>query len=177
MNWSTQASATDPVDITDLLFTGQHPVLRTGMHLDALRPLLLWTSSEAHSPGIPLGGDVMLEGTRFCIGLDETGCLSYWVLKRSLQDRPLLFRTANKELLLDDIDAFAFLSALEELRLPYAREIWRNSVCVVTVLQSDVSISFDLAPSVARGYAAIERSDPPLYIGGDVFHKLTYEQG
>ncbi len=174
---SSKPTGIGTIDLTDLILTGNHPQLRTGAHLDSLRPFLLWTSTQAHANGTPLGGDVEIDGTRFCIGLDETGRLSYWTLKRSLQDRSFLFRSTSKAMLLEDIDAFAFLRALEELRLPYSREIWLNSVCVVTVLESRVSISFDLEPALNRGYAAIQHSDPPLHIGGDVFRKWTYDQG
>ncbi len=172
---SDEAPVPASTDITDLLLTGRHPLLRIGAHKDALTPFVLWNSPEL-DPGAPLGGDVEFGDLRFCIGLDGTDCLSYWVLKQSLQDRSFLFMAANKEIRLGDIDAFGFLRVLEELRVPYTREIWGNSVCVVTILQSGVSVSFDLEPFVAKGFAAIELGAVPLYIGGDVFRRITYDQ-
>lgn len=176
MNLKPEPTDSGPLDITELLLTGQHPVLRIGTSLDALRPFLLWSSAGTHPNGTPLGGDVALDGLRFCIGLDERACLSYWVLKRSLQDRSLLLHAAGRKIVLDDVDAFGLLRELEELRLPYVREIWLNSVCVITILQSGVSIAFDLEPVGTVGFGALQLSPQPLYLGGDVFRKALYER-
>jgi hypothetical protein len=177
MNLSPAPSDSGALDITELLLTGQHPVLRIGTTLDALGPFLLWSSSGTHPNGTPLGGDVALDGLRLCIGLDERACLSYWVLKRSLQDRSLLLHAADRKVLLGEVDAFGLLRELEELRLPYVREIWLNSVCVITILQSGVSITFDLEPVGTVGFGAIQLSPQPLYLGGDVFRKPNYDKG
>lgn len=163
------------MNLTDLILTGHHAVLRIGIHQDVLKPYFLWYTTEVHPDGGPLGCEVEIDHLRFSIGLDRTGSITYWVLKQSLQDHSFLFTTGNKEIRLGDIDAFGLLGILEEQRVAYTREIWGNAVCVVTVLQSGVSLSFDLAPSIARGPASIQLSDTPLYIGGDVFRKLKYD--
>lgn len=151
-------------------------MLRIGTPLDALRPFVLWSSSGTHPNGTPLGGDVALDGLRFCFGLDERACLSYWVLKRSLQDRSLLLHAAGRKIVLDEVDAFGLLRVLEELRLPYVREIWLNSVCVITILQSGVSITFDLEPVGTVGFGALQLSPQPLYLGGDVYQRSQYDR-
>ncbi len=116
-----------------------------------------------------------IDRIRFTAGLDDAGRISYWTLKKSHQECSFLFKAATTEIRLWDIDALGFLNVLEDLRVGYTREIWGNAVCVVTILQSGVSLSFDLEPSIAKGPGAIQLSDPPLYIGGDVFRKLTYD--
>ncbi len=175
MNATPTHSDRGPVDITGLILTGQHFMLRIGTHLDPLKPFLLWPSAQHHPNGTPIAGDVEFDGIRFCIGLDDKACLSYWVLKQSLQDRALLFRTEHKEVRLDDVDAFGFLRELEVLRVPYAREIWQNAVCVVTILKSGVTISFDLEPAGIKGFAAIELGAEPVCLGGDVFRRTVYD--
>jgi hypothetical protein len=175
MNLVTTPSDRGPKDITELILTGQHALLRIGTHLDALRPFLLWPSVQQYPNGMPIGGDVAFDGIRFCIGLDDKACLSYWVLKHSLQDRALLFKSADKEVHLDDVDAFGLLRELEVLGVSYAREIWQNTVCVVTILNCGVTISFDLDPAGSKGYGAIELGTEPLRLGGDVFKRTVYD--
>jgi hypothetical protein len=170
---SSEARVQSAIDVTDLLMTGHHLVLRVGVHRDVVAPFAHWNSPEL-DPGTPVGGDVMLDGMRFCIGSDNANCLSYWVLKQSLQDHPLCFRTAGKEILLDEIDAFGFLRVLEDAQVAYSREIWRNSVCAVTILQSGVTIAFDLEPTGKVGFGAIQQGTTPLYYGGDVFRRTEY---
>lgn len=161
------------IDVTDLLLTGHHRMLRVGVHKDVLAPFASWNSPEL-DPGAPVSGEVFLDRMRFCIGLDKANCLSYWVLKQSLQDHPICFRTTDKEILLNTIDAFGFLRVLEDAQLAYSREIWRNSVCAVTILQSGVAIAFDLEPTSTIGFATIEHGTSPLYYGGDVFRKIEF---
>jgi hypothetical protein len=151
-------------------------VLRIGTPLDALRPFVLWPSAQQHPNGTPLGGDVALDGMRFCIGLDDKAHLTYWVLKKSLQDRSLLLTVEGKEIRLDEVDAFGLLRELEAGRVPYAREIWQNAVCVITVPQSGVTISFDLEPAGTTGVTSIELAAEPLYLGGDVFRKTEFRK-
>jgi hypothetical protein len=176
MNLATTPAARGPKDITGLILTGQHALLRIGTHLDALRPFLLWPSAQEHPNGTPIGGDVAFDGVRFCIGLDNSACLSYWVLKRSLQDRSVLLTAEDQVIRLDDVDAFGLLRELEVLRVPYAREIWQNTVCVVTILQSGITISFDLEPAGIKGFATIELGAEPVYQGGDVFRRTVYDR-
>ncbi len=164
------------MDITGLILTGQYAVLRIGTHLDALKPFLLWPSEQRHPNGTPMGGDVEIDGMRFCFGLDDHACLSYWVLKQSLQDRSLLLKAEDTGIRLDEVDAFGLLRELEAQRVPYAREIWQNAVCVITILQSGVTISFDLEPVGTTGVASIELAAEPLYLGGDVFRKTEFKK-
>jgi hypothetical protein len=163
------------VDVTGLLLTGHHPLIGLGVCLDPLHPFIRERSTETHPDGTPMHYEVVIGGMRFGVGVDELKRVSYWTLKKSRQRRIFLFNNGSEALGLWELSAFSFLAALEDMKIAYTREIWGNAVCVVTILQSSVSLSFDLDPSIARGPASIERSDPPLYIGGDVFRKLTYD--
>ncbi len=87
-----------------------------------------------------------------------------------------MLHAAGRKIMLDEVDAFGLLRELEELRLPYVREIWLNSVCVITILQSGVSITFDLEPVGTVGFGALQLSPQPLYLGGDVYQRSQYDR-
>jgi hypothetical protein len=159
------------LDLTALVLEGRHPVLELGALHNVFLPYSIGVSAATHTNGAPLAHDAVIHGIRFTVGLDEMGSITHWSIKHSLQDedRAFILLAGTRAINLWEVTAFGFMALLEECNIAYSREIWNNAVCVVTVLSSGVSLSFDLAPSKTMGPALIQKAEHAMFIGGDVF--------